>query len=292
MRYQFIKEQQASFSLSALCRVMQVCRSGYYAWQQRRPGAREQANTRLLEQVQRVYEQSDKTYGSPRITIQLQAEGVLCNEKRIARLMRQANLKAVCPKRFMVTTDSAHDLPVADNLLAREFDCPTPNTRWTTDITYLWTGQGWLYLAVVLDLFSRRVVGWAMDTTLERSLLLSALWMALRGRAPQIGLLCHSDRGSQYASADYQKALQDAGAVCSMSRRGNCWDNAVTESFFSSLKRELVHGYRFETRDQTRTAVFRWIEVWYNRLRRHSALGYLSPEAFERQYHQQQAKAA
>lgn len=271
---------------------MQVSRSGYYAWQKRLPCAREQANTLLLEQVQTVYEASDQTYGSPRITIELQAEGMTCNEKRIARLMRQADLRAVCPKRFVVTTDSAHDLPVADNLLAREFDCPTPNARWSTDITYLWTGQGFLYLAVVLDLFSRRVVGWAMDTTLERSLVLSALGMALRGREPEAGLLCHSDRGSQYASADYQQALRDAGAVCSMSRRGNCWDNAVTESFFSSLKRELVHRYRFETRDQARMAVFRWIEVWYNRRRRHSALGYLSPEAFERQYHQQQAKAA
>lgn len=246
-----------------------------------------------MEQIRQVHQDSDQTYGSPRITVELQAEGVPCNEKRVARLMRQADLRAVFDKRFVVTTDSDHNWPVAENLLAQEFDCPTPNARWTADITYLWTGQGWLYLAVVLDLFSRRVVGWSMDTTLERSVVVSALEMAVQGRVPQPGLLCHSDRGSQYASQDYQKALQDAGAVCSMSRRGNCWDNAVTESFFSSLKREMVHRRRFETHDQARTAVFRWIEVWYNRRRRHSALGYLSPEAYERRYQQQQqARAA
>jgi putative transposase len=208
---------------------MEVSRSGYYAWQKRPPSARTQANAHLTQQIQNVHQDSDQTYGSPRVFAELRAQGVACSEKRIARLMRQADLKAVCPQRFGVTTHSDHGLPIADNLLARAFDCPTPNARWTADITYLWTGQGWLYLAIVLDLFSRRVVGWAMDTTLERSLVLAALDMALQGRRPQAGLLCPRDRGSQYASLDYHKTLQDAGAVCSMSRPGNCWDNAPTE---------------------------------------------------------------
>ena len=197
MRYQFITEQQAHFSLAALCRVMEVSRSGYYAWRKRPVCTRKQANAALLEQIREVHQNSDQTYGSPRVTVELKAEGVTCNAKRIARLMREADLRAVFAKRFVVTTHSDPDLPVAENLLAREFACPTPNARWTADITYLWTGQGWLYLAVVLDLFSRRVVGWAMDTTLERSLVLSALDMAVQGRAPAAGLLCHSDRGSQ-----------------------------------------------------------------------------------------------
>lgn len=206
--------------------------------------------------------------------------------------MRRAALKATLPKRFVVTTDSNHALPVAENLLERRFGSDTPNRRWTADITYVWTAEGWLYLGVVLDLFSRRIVGWAMDTTLERSMVLSALSMAINNRHPEAGLLCHSDRGSQYASGDYQKALSEAGIVCSMGRRGNCWDNAPTESFFASLKRECVYRHRFATRAEARTTLFGWREVWYNRKRRHSALGYLSPDAFERQYQQQRLAMA
>src|SRR5579871_4696250 len=198
--------------------------------------------------------------------------------------MRAANLKAVLAKRFVVTTDSNHALPVAQNLLDRQFEVEHPNRVWTADISYVWTSDGWLYLAVVLDLFSRRIVGWAMGTTLERSLVLSALEMALTSRTPEAGLLCHSDRGSQYASGDYQKALEQAGAICSMSRKGNCWDNAPTESFFASLKKELVYRTHFASRSEAKAAIFEWIEVWYNRKRRHSSLGYLSPEAFEKQY--------
>jgi putative transposase len=209
---------------------------------------------------------------------------VACSQKRIARLMRLADLKAVLPRRFVVTTDSNHTLPVADNLLDRQFGSAVPNTRWTADLSYVWTAEGWLYLGVVLDLFSRRIVGWAMGTTLERSLVLSALSMAIQNRHPEAGLLCHSDRGSQYASGDYQNVLSEAGIVCSMSRRGNCWDNAPTESFFSSLKRECVYRHRFATRSEARTVLFAWIEVWYNRKRRHSALGYVSPDAFERRH--------
>jgi putative transposase len=288
MRYPFIKECEGQFPISALCRVMKVARSGYYAWCNRAPSKTETANLKLTEQIKTVFDESDQTYGSPRVYEELKEQQVACSKKRIARLMRLADLKAVLPKRFVVTTDSNHALPVADNLLDRQFASDTPNTRWTTDISYVWTSEGWLYLGVVLDLFSRRIVGWAMSTTLERSLVLSALEMAIYNRHPQAGLLCHSDRGSQYASGDYQQALSDAGIVCSMSRKGNCWDNAPTESFFSTLKRECVYRHRFATRSEARMLLFAWIEVWYNRKRRHSALGYVSPDAFECQYHQPQ----
>jgi putative transposase len=248
---------------------------------------RQLENERLTEQIKAAYKENREAYGSPRIYAELQEAGVACSEKRIARLMRLHGIVAVLPKRFVATTDSDHDLPIAQNLLDRTFDAETPDARWTADITYLWTGQGWLYLAVILDLFSRRIVGWAMEQTLERRLVLSALDMAIASRHPGPNLLCHSDRGSQYASDDYQKRLKNAGITCSMSRRGNCWDNAPTESFFASLKKEMVYRTRFETRAQARMAVFDWIEVWYNRKRRHSAIGYVSPEAFERQQREQ-----
>lgn len=267
---------------------MQVARSGYYAWCRRPPSPREQANQQLTQQIKTLFEESKETYGSPRIYEDLKEQQVACSQKRVARLMRLSHLKATVPKRFVVTTDSNHALPVADNLLDRQFGSETPNRKWTCDISYVWTGEGWLYLAVVLDLFSRRIVGWAMGTTLERSLVLSALAMAIANRRPQGRLLCHSDRGSQYASLDYQQALSEAGIECSMSRKGNCWDNAPTESFFATLKRECVYRHRFATRQEARTALFKYIEVWYNRKRRHSALGYLSPEAFERHYQQEQ----
>jgi transposase InsO family protein len=267
---------------------MQVCRAGFYAWRAREKSARQLENESLTEQIRTVYKESDETYGSPRIFAYLKKAGVACSQKRVARLMRLEGMRAVRPKRFVVTTDSDHDKPIAENLLDRVFEAETPDTRWTADITYIWTSQGWLYLAVILDLFSRRIVGWAMDQRIERGLVLSALEMALGGRAAGQGLLCHSDRGSQYASDDYRERLKEAGIVCSMSRRGNCWDNAPTESFFASLKKELVYRTRFTTREQARSAVFAWIEVWYNRKRLHSTLGYVSPEAFERQYQEQQ----
>ena len=291
MRYQFIKERQEQFSLSALCRVMQVCRGGFYAWRKRDKSARQLQNERLTEQIKTAYKESKQTYGSPRIFAELNEAGVACSKKRIARLMRLANIRAVHPKRFVATTDSDHDMPIAQNLLDRTFDAETPDTRWTTDITYIWTSQGWLYLAVILDLFSRRIVGWAMDQTIERRLVLTALNMAIAGRRPGQNMLCHSDRGSQYASDDYQKRLNEVGIVCSMSRRGNCWDNAPTESFFASLKKEMVYRTHFTSREQARSAVFNWIEVWYNRKRRHSKLGYICPEAFERQHQKQTASA-
>ena len=270
---------------------MAVCRGGFYAWRTRDKSARQLQNERLTEQIKSAYKESDETYGSPRIFADFREAGIACSEKRIARLMRLAQIRAMRPKRFVVTTDSDHEMPVAKNLLNRMFDAEKPDTRWTADITYIWTRQGWLYLAVILDLFSRRIVGWAMNQAIDRSLVLSALDMAVAGRNPSPDMLCHSDRGSQYASDDYQKQLKKAGIVCSMSRRGNCWDNAPTESFFASLKKEMVYRTRFETRAQARAAIFEWIEVWYNRKRRHSAIGYRSPEAFERLHQQQPATA-
>ncbi|MFP2962870.1 IS3 family transposase, partial [Myxococcus sp. 1LA] len=222
------------------------------------------------------------TYGSPRVHAELRAKGRRVSRKRVARLMGQQGLAARRTRRFVHTTDSRHTQPVASNVLARDFSADAPNRTWVTDITYVWTRQGWLYLAVVLDLFSRLVVGWAMGEFIDRHLVLGALDMALKRRRPPRGLLHHSDRGSQYSSEDYQRALASRGIECSMSRKGNCWDNAVAESFFSTLKMELVHDADFATRDQARAALFEYIEVFYNRQRRHSTLGYVSPVEYER----------
>ena len=275
---------------------MRVSISGYHTWFRRLDGPgsiRNNEEKELLSRIRRAHKESDGTYGSPRIFKDLKAEGLRIGRKRIERIMRKHSISARPLKRFKVTTDSNHQLPVAENLLDQNFEVEAPNTRWSGDITYVWTGQGWLYLAVVLDLWSRRVVGWSMQANLERALVLEALDAALRQRRPQEngGLICHSDRGSQYASSDYQMVLRENGIACSMSRRGNCYDNAPVESFFASLKRELVYRTRFATREEARTAVFAWIEGWYNRKRRHSALGYLSPEQFEKQ-HQSQPMAA
>jgi transposase InsO family protein len=271
---------------------MQVSRSGYRAWRERPESRRGQQEQALLLHIRAAHQQSRGTYGSPRVHQELRQNGVACSVNRVARLMRKHRITARPLRRFQVTTDSDHAQPVAANLLAqggrRDFTAERPDRVWSGDITYLWTGEGWLYLSVVLDLFSRRVIGYSMQTTLDRRLVLDALDGALASRAPPAGLICHSDRGSQYASADYQQALRRAGALCSMSRRGNCWDNAPVESFFASLKRELVHRTSFATRQEARVAVFDWIAVWYNRKRRHSALGYLSPEQFEQRYDQQE----
>ena len=282
MRYRFINKIEGQFCVSALCRAMLVTRNGYYAWKRREPSQRQREDETLLGRIRSFFERSKGTYGSPRILRDLKEEGVTCGKHRVARLMRQARLRAVVAPRFRVTTDSRHMLPVAANLLERDFGAPGANVKWASDITYLWTGEGWLYLAVVLDLFSRRVVGWCMQARLDRSLVLKALEAALGHRRPGPGLLHHSDRGSQYASGDFQARLAASGILCSMSRRGNCWDNALVESFFGTLKQELVHQCRFATRDVARQAVFEYIEAWYNRQRRHSSLGYVSPAEFER----------
>ena len=281
MRYRFIREQAGPIAITALCRVMEISKSGYYAWLSRPESIRTQENQCLVAQIRCVFETSDRTYGSPRVHVELLAQGIVCGRHRVARLMQGAGIRAETVRRFRVTTDSGHGLPVFENRLNREFEATEANTRWTSDITYLWTSEGWLYLCVVLDLFSRRVIGWSLAATLHKEIVLDALEMAVSGRHRADGLLVHSNRGSQYASDLYQERLLRVGALCSMSRKGDCYDNAVAESFFATLKKELVHRVRFDTRDAARCAVFEWIEVWYNGRRRHSSLGYLSPAVFE-----------
>jgi transposase InsO family protein len=262
---------------------MSVSRSGYYAWLSRKPSERQRDNQTLLYRIRQFFERSKGTYGSPRILRDLREAGSCCGKHQVARLMRQAGLRAVLPRRFRATTDSNHALPVAENLLCQDFTASKANERWAADITYVRTGEGWLYLAVILDLFSRRIVGWSMQASLHKELVLDALSMALCQRRPGLGLLHPSDRGSQYASTAFQDKLGAAGIVCSMSRRGNCYDNAAVESFFGTLKQELANRRHFATRQQARQEVFEYIEVWYNRQRRHSSLGYVSPVEFERQ---------
>lgn len=263
-----------------MSRVLEVSTSGYYDWR-RRPTRSKQDDERLLVEIRAIHAESKQRYGSPRIHRALRDRGIRCSEKRVARLMQTHGIRARRVRRFKATTDSKHSLPVAKNVLDRHFEVDVPNARWAADITYIWTQQGWLYLAVVMDLFSRRIVGWSMQETLERFLVINALTMALRRRRPGSGLLHHSDRGSQYASLDYQRLLRQAGCTCSMSRKGNCWDNAPVESFFSTLKMELIHHRRYRTRAEARVEVFEFIESWYNRERLHSSLGYMSPVAYE-----------
>jgi transposase InsO family protein len=266
-----------------MCRVLGVSRSGYYAWWRRTESKHSQWDRQLKVEVQESFAQSRGRYGSPRIYRELKVGGHLCSEKRVARLMREEGLEARPKRAYRATTDSAHRYPMAPNLLGQHFTVAAPNEVWCSDITFVWTREGWLYLAVVIDLYSRRVIGWAVRRSLERELVCAAWQGALGARCETklAGLLHHSDRGSQYASREYQQLLQAVRARCSMSRRGNCWDNAVAESFFATLKRELVHRQRFATRKEAELALFEYIEMFYNRQRRHSALGYLSPVTFE-----------
>lgn len=287
MRFRFIATEKATFPVRLLCRTLQVSRAGFYAWQGRAPAARTRADERLGLEIAAIHAESRRCYGSPRIHAELIERGCCTSRKRVARLMRTGGLAARRRRRFRVTTHSQHPFPIAPNHLARQFARATPDQAWVTDITYIWTGEGWLYLAVVLDLCSRFAVGWAMNERITDDLTLDALGMALQRRRPPQGLLHHSDRGSQYASGDYQRVLAQHGIVCSMSRRGDCWDNAVAESFFATLKVELVHDATWATRAVARTELFDYLEVFYNGQRRHSALGYLSPRAFEQRREQE-----
>jgi len=267
-----------------MCRVLDVSTSGYYAWRKRRPSQRAQANAVLLRQIRQVHQASKQRYGSPRVQRELQALGYRCTQKRVARLMQVHGIRGKCKQRRQVrTTDSQHRLPVAPNWLAQQFTAAGPNQKWLADLTYIPTAEGWLYLAGVMDLFSRKIVGWAMDERMTTDLVTRALQMAYRQRQPAPGLLHHSDRGSQYASHDYQRVLAAYGMVGSMSRRGNCYDNAPIESFWGTLKTEAPDAnQRWATRQQAKTAIFAYMEGFYNRRRRHSTLGYHSPDEFER----------
>jgi transposase InsO family protein len=283
VKYQFIRRHEGEFRVARMCEVFGLNRSGYYAWRGRKPSARQQADERLSERIRGVYEQSGQRYGSPRVRAALRQQGQRVSRKRVARLMAAQGLAGRRPKRRPPrTTRQQPGAPVAPNLLQRDFSASAPDRRWVADISYVDTHEGWLYLAVVLDLFSRRVVGWAMETHLQAELVTKALEMAYCQRQPGPELILHSDRGSQYSSAEHRRLLARHQLQASMSRSGNCLDNAAMESFFSSLKAECAHR-PFESLQEARLALFRYIEGFYNRERLHSSLGYLSPCQFESQ---------
>jgi putative transposase len=283
VKFAFINKHLASlFPLDVICRVLEVSRSGYYAWRERPESPRAQRREEVAEQIRHIHEENRGVYGSPRISKALQALGQGVCENTVADIMKERNIRAKTKRKFVpTTTDAGHDRPVADNILDRQFQAELPDRKWAADITYIPTGEGWLYLAGVIDLCSRKIVGWSMADHMETSLVSDALKMALVRRRPERGLLHHSDRGVQYASDDYRHLLQTNGMVASMSGKGDCWDNAAMESFWSTLKTELVHHEQFATREQARAAIFMYIEVFYNRNRLHSSLDYQSPEAFE-----------
>jgi putative transposase len=281
LKFGFIQTEKAIYPVRVLCRTLLVSASGFYAWCERALSLRAQKDAALKVDIRAAHMASGKTYGSPRVYKDLKAAGKQVGRKRVARLMREEGIEGQRKRPFRVTTDSRHSHPVAANELKRNFTASAPNKVWVTDITYIRTREGWTYLAAILDLFSRRVVGWSMDSHLDRTLALDALGMALKTRCPEAGLVHHSDRGVQYACEDYRSRLRERGIISSMSRKGNCWDNAVAESFFSTLKAELVHRNDYVSRSQARDSVFEYIEAFYNGRRRHSALGYVSPVEHE-----------
>lgn len=267
-----------------MCLVLEISRSGYYDWLKRPESSRRRRNKELLKEIRKQYKVSRGTYGSPRITRALKKKNITCGKNRVARLMRENNIAAKTKKKYKATTNSKHNYPVADNLLNQNFTSDHPNQVWVADITYIPTDEGWLYLAAIEDLYHRKIVGWSMGSTMTRKLVLDALRQAFWRCRPSAGLIHHSDRGSQYASHEYQRALKDYEMITSMSRKGNCYDNACMESFFGTLKRELIYGVRFKTRAEARQAIFEYIEVFYNRVRLHSALGYMSPIEYEQTF--------
>ena len=281
MRFAFILVEKAFYPVAVLCRVLAVSRSGFHAWAKRPDSARDVANRQLAVNITAVHRESRGTYGSPRVTAELRASGQPVSRKRVARLMRQEGIKARPKRRFKQTTDSNHSNPIAPNVVDRDFSASEPNRVWVTDVKAVWTGEGWLYIAPVIDLFSRKVVGLAMRDSNDTNLALAALDSAVNQRRPEAGLIHHSDRGSPYASDRYRGRLRDLECTASMSRKGDCWDNAVAESFFSTLVHELLAGVFFATHRQAEHAISDYIDRFYNLRRRHSTLGYLSPIEFE-----------
>ncbi|MGR3293334.1 MAG: IS3 family transposase [Candidatus Scalindua sp.] len=281
MKYRFIEENRSGFVVEKMCLALKVSKSGYYAWKGRGKSRRELENEKLDQVIRKAHRRSRERYGSPRIAKELEARGVNCSENRVARRMRLSGIVAKTRRRFKVTTRSKHNHPVAYNLINQNFNTERPDQKWVSDITYVWTREGWLYLAVILDLFSRQVVGWSMSHSLSQELVLKAFRQALWRRSPGAGVIFHSDQGVQYACQAFRDMLKEHKFVQSMSGKGNCYDNAVAESFFHTLKTELVYFESYQTRDEARKSIFEYIEIFYNRQRRHSTLGYLSPVNFE-----------
>jgi putative transposase len=281
MKFKFISENREIFKVGLMCEVLKVSSAGFYSWLSRPESKRRIENRSLEQKIREIHEDSRKIYGAPKIYKELKYQGIPCSLNRVARIMRQSEIKSKTMRKYKATTDSCHSLPVAPNLLNQHFDVSSPNKVWVADITYIATAEGWLYLAALMDLYSRKIIGWSMDKRMTRQLTINALEMAIKNRQGINFLIHHSDRGSQYASDDYQKVLKEHGIICSMSRKGNCYDNAVMENFFHLLKTEWVHHYRYQTRQQAKTSIFEYVETFYNGKRRHSRLNYLSPCEYE-----------
>lgn len=276
-----IKDESTRFSIKLMCRLLGVSVSGYYAWVDRKPSNRTERNRDLAKKIKAIFDEERSRAGAPRITKRLNNEGERVGKQRVAKIMREQGWRAKASRKFKATTNSNHQLPVAPNLLQQNFCALTPNEKWVSDITYCHTEEGWLYLAVVMDLYSRKVVGWALSERMTKQLVIDALQMAIWRRKPPLGLIIHSDRGSQYCSYDYQKLLNIHGLVCSMSKRGDCYDNAAMESWNHSFKVEAIHGEKFLSRATAKNHIFEYIEIYYNRKRLHSRLGYQSPDFYE-----------
>ena len=281
MKFAFIDEEKATWPVVAMCDVLAVSRSGFYAWKARPVSARTLEDVKLVVDIKAAHKAGRGAYGSPRVFRALREQGKRVGKKRVERLMQSEGIVGKKRRKFCVTTNSQHDDPIAPNVVERHFEAATPNAIWVTDVTYVWTHEGWLYLAAILDLCSRRVVGWATSANNDTPLALDALARATRSRMPQLGLVHHSDRGSVYASGDYRAALKAFGAVASMSRKGDCWDNAVAESFFATIKGEMIDDRDFETRAEANAAIGDYIDAFYNVTRMHSTIGYVSPIEFE-----------
>jgi len=281
MKYWFMDQHRSCHGVKKMCRVIGASRSGYYRWRKQPQSKRQKENEKILMEIKESHKNSRRIYGSPRITNELHSKGIRCGKNRVARIMKIHGIVAKAAKKFRATTNSKHNLPVAENLVNQNFESDRPNKVWASDITYIPTMEGWMYLAVILDLYSRQVIGWAMSNCLSSGFLINALYQAIGRRKPGKGCIFHSDRGVQYASVDFRDVLKDYSFIQSMSRKGNCYDNAVAESFFHTLKTEHVYDYRYETRAEATQSIFEYIEMFYNRQRRHSALGYRSPVSFE-----------
>jgi len=282
MKYRYIEKQRLFFGVEKMCRALQVSSSGYYRWRKGDESSRGKENEALLWQIRLIHTRHRQRYGSPRITEELREQGHRCSENRVARLMRKNGIAAKTKRKFKITTQSKHSLPVAENLVKGAFTASAPNRLWVSDITYVWTAEGWLYLLAILDVFNRQVVGWSMSNRLTQELVLNALKQAVWRRKLTSGCIFHSDRGSQYAGYAFRTLLQNHGFLQSMSGKGNCYDNAIMETFFHTLKIELVYFESYLTRNEAKISIFKYIEMYYNRIRRHSALNYKSPVDFER----------